>query len=155
MIQGILEIFAEFALLFSDHKHRKRVRKKEKEDGIKRPFEKYFLQPSAKIVCFVVVLGSIGSLLFFTYQRNSIFPIKAKKEISEISNWVEKWYDKYESYPKDLNEAIGNNPMRQDWYKDAWGRDYKYSFEIQKSTFLIISAGRDGKFGTEDDISSR
>ncbi len=154
MIELILSTLAEFGLIREDYKHRKRVSKKEKEDGKKRPIQKYFLQPSSIMVIVVLFVGSLSAFLFFSYQRTSIFPKKTKTEISEISDRVEKWNEKFGQYPTELNELIGNNPIRQDWKKDSWNRTYKYEITKNGKGFLIISAGSDGKFGTEDDIKS-
>jgi general secretion pathway protein G len=41
MIELILSTLAEFGLINQDYKHRKRISKKEKENGIKRPIKKY------------------------------------------------------------------------------------------------------------------
>ena len=158
MINQLLEFisttFAEFALTYQDYKHRKRIRKKEKEDGIKRPFQKYFLQPSVLILITLLIIANISIVLFLNYQRKYIFPEKTVKEISEISDRVEKWQEKFGAYPKELNELIGNDPIRQAWKEDAWNRDYKYTVTENGNGFLITSAGPDGQFGTEDDIKS-
>ncbi len=38
---------------------------------------------------------------------------------------------------------------------DSWNRPYQYTVEIKMEFgFLIVSAGLDGKFRTEDDIKS-
>jgi general secretion pathway protein G len=152
MIELILSTLAEFGLIREDYKHRKRISKKEKEDGIKRPIQKYFLQPSSIMVLSVLIIGSLSAFLFFSYQRTSIFPEKTKKEITEMSNRMDKWNEKFGKYPTDLNELIGNSPIRQEWKKDSWNRPYQYS--VKKNGFLIVSAGSDGQFGTKDDIKS-
>jgi hypothetical protein len=139
MIELILITLAEFGLIRGDYKHRKRVSKKEKEDGIKRPIQKYFFQPSSIILISVLIIGSISAFLFFTYQRTSVFHDKTKKEISEMSDRMGNWNENLGKYPTELDELIGNNPMRQSWKKDAWNR---------------VSAGLDGEFGTKDDIKS-
>ena len=154
MIELILSTLAEFGLIREDYKHRKLISKKEKEDRIKRPIQKYFLQPSTLMIIAVIVIGSISSFLFLTYQRTSVFPKKTKKELSEMSDRMEKWNEKFGHYPTELNELIGNSPTRQDWIKDAWNRPYKYAVTENGKGFLIISAGSDGQFGTEDDIKS-
>ncbi len=154
MIEFILLTLAEFGLIRGDFKHEKQIRKKEKEDGIKRPFQKYFLRPSAIMVIGVLVIGSISAFLFFTYQRISIYPEKTTKEISEMSDRMENWNEKFGQYPTDLNELIGNSPIRQDWIKDAWNRPYKFAIMENGKGFLISSAGSDGQFGTDDDIKS-
>jgi hypothetical protein len=154
MIEIILSTLAEFGLIREDYKHRKRVNKKEKEDGVKRPIQKYFLQPSALLLIAVLVIGSLSAILFFTYQRTSVFPKKTVNELSEMSARMEEWNVKFGQYPTDLNELIGNSPIRQDWKKDAWNREYEFIISENGKSFLIKSAGSDGKFGTEDDIKS-
>lgn len=155
MIGPILELLAELGLIREDIKHQKRTSKKEKEDGIKRPFQKYLLQPSAIMLIAVLAIGSLSAILFFTYQRTSVFPEKTEKEISEISERMENWNEKFGKYPTDLNELIGSSPLRQDWKKDAWNREYKFTITENGKGFLITSAGSDGKFKTEDDIKSK
>jgi len=154
MIELILSTLAEFGLIREDYKHQKRISKKEKEDGIKRPIQKYFMQPSALMLISVLIIGSLSAILFFTYQRTSIFPEKTEKEISEMSERMENWNEKFGQYPSDLNELIGNSPMRQVWKNDAWNRAYKFTITENGKGFLIISAGSDGEFGTEDDVKS-
>ena len=154
MIELIISTLAEFGLIREDYKHRKRISKKEKEDGIKRPIQKYFLQPSSIMVLSVLIIGSLSALLFFSYQRTSIFPEKTKKEITEMSDRMENWKKNLGKYPTELNELIGNSPLRQDWKKDAWNREYELKIIENGYEFLITSAGSDGKFGTEDDIKS-
>jgi general secretion pathway protein G len=154
MIELILSTLAEFGLIREDYKHQKRISKKEKEDGIKRPIQKYFMQPSALMIIAVLVIGSLSAVLFFTYQRTSVFPEKTKKEISEMSDRMENWNENLGYYPTDLNELIGNSPLRQDWKKDSWDRKYEFTIMENGKGFLITSAGSDGKFHTEDDIKS-
>mgnify|MGYP001096909175 FL=1 len=154
MIELILSTLAEFGLIREDYKHQKRISKKEKEDGIKRPIQKYFMQPSALMFISILVIGSISAILFFTYQRKSVFPEKTKKEIGEMSDRMENWSKNLGKYPTELNELIGNSPLRQNWKKDAWNREYEFKIMENGEGFLITSAGSDGKFGTEDDIKS-
>lgn len=152
MIESIAELLAEIGFISEDYKHRKKIKAKEKKDGIKRPFQRYFLQPSTLITIAVIVFTVIASFLFFSYQNNSIYPQKTKKELVEITEWIIKWEEKFDRYPTDLNEIIGNDPIKQNWKKDAWKRDYKYVKTEKPLGFTIISAGLDGKFDTKDDI---
>lgn len=155
MLELILSTLAEFGLIREDYKHRKRISKKEKEDGTKRPIQKYFLQPSALIFISVLVIGSLIFILFFTYRRTSVFPERTVKEISEMSDRMENWNQKFGRYPSNLNELIGNSPVRQSWKKDAWNREYEFTISENGKTFLITSAGSDGEFNTENDIESQ
>lgn len=154
MLELILSTLAEFGLIREDFKHHRKITKKEKEDGIKRPFQRYCLQPSSIMVISVLIITSISAFLFFSYQRKSIYPEKTKIEISEMSNRMENWKENLGKYPTELNELIGNSPLRQDWKKDAWNRKYKLMILENGKEFLITSVGSDGKFGTEDDIKS-
>ena len=154
MYEWLLELFAEFALFIEDFKHRKKITKKEKYDGVKRPFQKYFLQPSAIVFLIILMILGLSSFIFFTYHRESIFPEKTKLELSEMSDWIEKCYKKQGRYPKGLKEVIGNNPIRRHWNTDAWNHRYKYSVINNGKEFLLISSGPDGQFETEDDIKA-
>ena len=154
MTELILDILVNFGLIREDFKHHRKITKKEKEDGIKRPLQRYFLQPSSIMVISVLIILSISAFLFFSYQRTSIFPEKTEREISEMSDRMENWKENLGKYPTELNELIGNSPLRQDWKKDAWNREYKLTISENGKGFLITSAGSDGKFGTEDDIKS-
>jgi len=155
MVELILSILLEFGLIREDYKHQKRVSKKEKEDGKKRSFQKYVLMPGSIMKITVIVIVSLSAFLFFFYQRKFVFPKKTEKEISEMSERINNWNENLGKYPNELNELIGNNPVRQEWKKDAWNRDYKYVVNENGNGFLIISAGSDGQFGTEDDIKSQ
>lgn len=152
MIEIILSAFAEFGLIHEDYKHKKRISSIEKEDGKKRPFQKYLLQPSAIIIISIIFIISFGTIARINYQRTSIYPDKTKKELIEITNWTEQWKMKYGHYPTELNEIIGNNPQHQGWKKDAWDRSYKYTQLNDGMSFSIKSAGKDGEFETKDDI---
>lgn len=155
MIELALSILADFGLIREDYKHQKRISGKEKEDGIKRPFQKYVMLPSLLLLGALFVIVGICAILFFTYQTISIFPDKTKKEITQMSDRMDVWYKSLGEYPTDLNKLIRNNPIRQGWEKDAWNRDYKFTITNNGKGFLIISAGFDGQFNTEDDIKSK
>lgn len=153
MIELILSILMELGLIREDYKHQKRIKKKEKKDGIKRPVQKYLLQPSTLVYIAALVIVSLCAFLFFTHQRTSVFLKETEKEISEMSDRMESWNERFGQYPMDLNELIGNSPIQQKWKKDAWNQAYKYT--LSEKGFSIISAGFDGKFETEDDIKSK
>lgn len=154
MIATILEILAEFGLIHADYKHRKKVNRMEKEDGIKRPFRKYMLQPSTILIISFLVIGSLSAVLFFSYYRTSIFPKKTKTELIEISNSLDSWKNEFGTFPSELNKIVNGRPLRQEWLNDAWNRPYKYSVDQNKNSFLIKSAGPDGIFDNSDDITS-
>ena len=71
-----------------------------------------------------------------------------------MSDRMENWNENSGKYPTELNELIWNSPLRQNWKKDAWNREYEFTITENGEGFLITSAGFDGQFGTEDDIKS-
>ena len=149
----LLYLFGEFSLFIGDFKHRKRITKMEKDDGVKRPFQKYFFRPSTIVLVMVLVIVGLSCLLFSTYYRVSIYSEKTELELSEMSDWINKCNKKQGRYPKGLKEVIGNNPIRrQQWNTDAWSHPYKYAVINNGKEFLLISSGPDGQFETEDDI---
>lgn len=154
MLEIILSTLAEFGLIREDYKHRNKISKLEKEDGIKRPVLKYFLQPSVKILFAVLIIGNISAFLFFSYQRKNVFPERTQSQIAEMSDFMKSWNKNIGRYPTDLKELIGNNPLRQSWHRDAWNREYQFTIMENGKVFLIVSAGADGIFGTDDDIKS-
>ncbi|MDY8135424.1 type II secretion system protein GspG [Aquimarina sp. 2201CG5-10] len=155
MIELILELLVDIGFISADYKHRKRVRKKEEKDGIKRTFQKHLLQPSVIVMVSIIIIGIIAGVVFLTYQKLVTYPKRTEKEISKISEKIEGWNEKYGYYPVDLNELIGKNPLRQDWKTDAWNQPYKYIVAVKGDEFSLISAGSDGNFNTEDDIKSK
>ena len=155
MIALILSILVELGLIHEDFKHHRAIAKKEKNDGKKRLFQKYFLQPSSIITIItisILIVGGICALLFLGYQKASVLPKQTEKEIAEMAVRMQQWYNKFGKYPANLNELIGNSPVNQKWKNDSWNRPYLYS--VTDKGFLIISAGADGKFKTDDDITS-
>ena len=152
MLEFILGMLIELGLLREDDKHHKRIREKEKSDGVHRRFQKYFLQPSTIIVVSILSIAIFGSFIFFSHQKISVHPIKTKEELSEMHLRAEKWHKKFGRYPTDINELIGNNPTRQNWKEDAWNRPYRYLLLNNAKKLQIISSGIDGQFETEDDI---
>ncbi|VXB75753.1 type II secretion system protein GspG [Maribacter litoralis] len=155
MIETILSILVDFGLLREDYLHKKRIRKKEEHDGKKRPFQNYLFQPSLIIFCILIFVTSISSVLFFTYHSTTIIPKNTQNEILEIRERVENYKETLGYYPKELNDLIRNNPLRQKWKTDGWNRPYSYIIIENGNNFLITSLGPDGKLGTKDDINSK
>ena len=56
------------------------------------------------------------------------------------------------TYPVSLSVLAAINPMLSNLTKDKWGNPYQYVTENNGSHFQLISAGKDGKFKTDDDL---
>ncbi|MEP2170518.1 hypothetical protein, partial [Polaribacter sp.] len=139
MIQTILSILVDFGLLREDYLHEKRIRKKEENDGKKRPIQKYLFKPSQIIFYILILITCISSVLFFTYHSTTIIPKNTQNEILEISERVENHKETLGYYPKELNDLIRNNPLRQKWKTDGWNRPYSYIVTENGNNFLITS----------------
>lgn len=55
------------------------------------------------------------------------------------------------SYPNDLQEVVKEHAITK-IPKDAWGNEIVYQKKDDGSGFKLISKGKDGKLGTEEDI---
>lgn len=152
MIEFILGTLAEFGLQYSNHKHQKKVITKEKENGIKRPFEKYLWSPVARTTIIIIALFFLFSFLFTSYQNKITLPNNTKQEIIEMSDYITDWKTKFGMFPQDFTEFTNGSPLRQTWLYDSWNRPYLYLVGKDKNSFSIKSAGSDGKFNTIDDI---
>ena len=153
MLEFFLEVLVWLGLDIGDYRHRKKIEKLEKADGKSRTLEKLFLSPSAKAYFKVFIILCLFAFLYFLLSDYYIKPKDTSKEILEISNYAKSWYKKFGRYPNDLEQLTTKKPLQKDWLKDEWGNVYKYYYT--KSTFVITSAGRDGEFDTDDDISNK
>jgi hypothetical protein len=71
---------------------------------------------------------------------------------SEITAALLDYKAEMHRFPDDLGPLIQGRPLRSGWQKDGWGRPYDYRVEDNGKKFRLISAGRDGQFGTGDDL---
>ncbi|RFS20979.1 hypothetical protein DVR12_16645 [Chitinophaga silvatica] len=75
-----------------------------------------------------------------------------KEDCKEIKMAIDNYKKQKNTYPSNLSSLISNNPMRQNWSKDRWEHNYSYAINSMDSSYTLISAGKDGKFGTKDDL---
>ncbi len=74
------------------------------------------------------------------------------QEGNDIVRALNKYKKEKEHYPEDLQTLISRNPIRSRWISDAWGQTYHYEITNDKENFKLISKGKDGTLGTEDDL---
>lgn len=77
----------------------------------------------------------------------------AKAQISEFKTGLIGYRLKKKSFPDSLDALFTENIMDGKLPTDPWGTAYRYEKKSNKE-FLISSAGPDGNWGTEDDITS-
>ncbi len=123
----------------------------------------------------VIVLGIIAMIL-----GGAIFAMKGigegakltqvRSDMTTLSSALNMYKLNAGHYPttqqglKALVERPTTNPQPRMWTRmadrvqqDPWGSEYSYRFpgSVDKTTFEIISKGRDMQEGTQDDISSQ
>jgi len=91
----------------------------------------------------------------------TVIQIKSLQSALETYRLENSRYPTTEQGLKALVEKPTSEPMPSKWRKyideipkDQWGNDYIYVAPGTKGAYDIISAGPDGKAGTEDDIKS-
>jgi uncharacterized membrane protein YraQ (UPF0718 family) len=107
---------------------------------------KLFLYPLIGIITIALIAIAAEFLLADYFKATN-----TKKEMSEIAEALNKYKYHQNKYPEDLQELIGNNPLKKEWLNDQWGHPYKYS--VSASGPVLVSLGKDGKEGTDDDLS--
>ena len=94
-----------------------------------------------------VVISVVGILIFNQYSKTGA----TEKEMSKISQGLEKYKNHHGAYPTGLTELIGNDPLKREWYQDSWGNEMSYT-TTKSGGYRLISRGTDGKAGTVDDL---
>lgn len=150
MFGSIIELLIDLGLLRADFKHWKKVKKEEEDEGRKKPFKKFFLAPGTIVYGSVVliIIGICAAFLFF--QHKVTYPKQNLEEMAQIENALKSWKTAYGQYPHSILELTKSKPLRKEWLTDRWKRKYYYS--VKGNSYVLISAGPDGKYKTPDDI---
>ncbi len=102
-----------------------------------------FLAPA---IVLLVVFVKIVSMEFWLNEA------RTNKEMVKVSQKLEEWRSEKGKYPEDLDAIVGTRPLRKTWYTDNWGNYYSYQSISEHNSFVLVSAGSDGRFGTSDDL---
>ena len=114
-----------------------------------------------ELLVVVAILGVLGTIAIQNVIGNiqKANETAAKASCDSLKDAVSTYYMKNKKMPTALSQLIegtDDNPPIVDGGDgvliDPWDNEYK--FEVHGKRFTIISAGPDGEFGTEDDISS-
>ena len=116
-----------------------------------------------ELLVVVAILGILGAVAVtnVTGHIESTRKTAAKTAVDNIKGAVTTWMltKKKSTPPSDLKvlvDATGDEEPALDGGEgalvDPWDGDYK--IEVKGKRFVIISAGPDGEFGTEDDVRS-
>jgi hypothetical protein len=118
----------------------------------KRPFNKNTFKPRNFTTLIVLIIASSGIFSFLYYQSRTHYPEQTKSEILEIRSALYLYKESFGTYPNQLTELTKSRPLRESWITDSWGNPYRYEVDNSEQSFIVQSAGSDGKFGTDDDI---
>ena len=116
-----------------------------------------------ELLVVVAILGILGAVAVtnVTGHIESTRKTAAKTAVDNIKGAVTTWMltKKKSTPPTDLKvlvDASGDDEPALDGGEgalvDPWDSDYK--IEVKGKRFVVISAGPDGEFGTEDDVRS-
>jgi general secretion pathway protein G len=115
-----------------------------------------------------VILG--GSVVVMRGIMSSVREDKARSDFTTIQSLVMKYQISTGRYPtteqglRALVDKHAQAPVPRRWTRvmdevprDPWGSEYGYRYPGARNPedFEILSAGRDGIVGTEDDLSSQ
>lgn len=132
----------------SDNEEQKRIGTNYSEPAeVKKPENK----KNYRIIIILIIL-IVGIISYFYYQNNIRYPKQTKTELLEIRNALFHYKESFGKYPNHLTELVKGRPLREVWLTDAWNNPYQYKVDESQQSFVVISAGSDGKFGTDDDI---
>jgi type II secretion system protein G len=119
-----------------------------------------------------VILGMIlGICLVLLYANKARFLNHSHSHLgggADVRGGIKTALDRYEidngSYPSNFNDLILKPTGMTNWSgpyldgipQDGWGHNYIYEFpgKHNPSSYDLLSAGPDGKEGTEDDIGN-
>lgn len=99
-----------------------------------------------------LVMGGVGLMAF--NQFKSAQTDAAKKDTVQIQQAVEIYMtQKRGKCPKTLQDLKASGVAAK-VSKDPWGNDYQIQCPGEKTSVDVISAGPDGEFGNEDDVTN-
>ncbi|WP_272023923.1 hypothetical protein [Olleya namhaensis] len=148
----LLEGFLEIYLFFVDYKFwkkKKAQRKYEKEHGLPKQLMIY---PSDKIYLragLLLLILAIPVWFLFSINKNQKAITKQMMQIHELLKAEKKQFN---TYPKQLNTIIRNNPLNRDLTLDVWDNVFYYVVTEDGLSYSLVSKGPDGILNTEDDV---
>lgn len=110
------------------------------------------------VVAIIAILGGVA-VLNLGDPTGEARITATYSSINTIKQAVETFNIKVGRYPKSLDELMtpindAEVGLLEPGLTDSWGVPFEYKLEGRQK-YTIISAGPDGQFGTEDDLSNR
>lgn len=119
----------------------------------------------AELMVVIVIIGllagavAVGTRGYLAASRKGV----AKMEISDISNALESYNGLKNGYPTEEEGLMVLTTSSDDFpggllkgdLNDPWGNPYEYVVPgTNGEPYDVVSSGADGRYGTEDDLSS-
>lgn len=114
-----------------------------------------------ELLVVVAILGILGTIAVQNVKAHidKTNETAAKSTVQAVSEAVTSYYIKNKKMPSSLSQLVEGSdddpPIIDGGEKainDPWDNELRY--EQRGKRFVVISAGPDGEFGTEDDIRS-
>lgn len=114
-----------------------------------------------EILVAVAIIGILGTVATMSITKNieKAKATAAREAVNNIKGAVTNYYLQNKKYPSDLQALVtasgDDEPVLEGGegaLEDPWGNDYRYERSGKK--VVVMSAGPDGDFGTDDDIRS-
>jgi len=110
--------------------------------------------PLTKVVLFTLILAVVVKLVVGGIYISNRYENETKLKMDEIRILLEENKTYTGTFPKELKLIIRNNPLRKSITLDSWGNEFHYEPLTNGLNYVLLSKGKDGKLGTEDDIES-
>ncbi len=114
-----------------------------------------------EILVAVAIIGILGTVAVMNITANldKAKVTAASESCRNLKSCIVNYNLQYKKYPSELKQLVeprGDDEPILDGgegaLEDPWGNEYKYERNGKK--ILVTSAGPDGEWGTDDDISS-
>lgn len=110
-----------------------------------------------EVMIVLVIIGVLGGIVAINLVGAAD---KAKEDASiekmrQIRSALALYRTQYNEYPPSgqLDVLLQQNIVTRSGLLDAWNRPFEYMSPAGDFAFVIISAGRDGRLETEDDLA--
>ncbi len=107
------------------------------------------------------IIGGIGFLIFplmvaillpaVSNARHTARIMQSNYKIHSIQSGSEQYHAEHNAYPTSMDQLQDGGYINADDRNDAWDNPYRFEGG-GKTAPVITSAGKDGEFGTDDDV---
>ncbi|WP_162533640.1 hypothetical protein [Dokdonia sp. Dokd-P16] len=141
----------DYGLISADYKHKKSIENEEIEEDKRKPFKKFFGQPTFIVIFISIFLPATISIIYFSYKDQVLNVQDTKHEMAQILTRIHSYKSKNLQILS-IDNLINGRPLLKTWKTDSWGTAYRL---VRSNGFAVHSADRYRKFGTSDNLFSK